>query len=107
MREMELTAPRPPQREASRIEAMRDLWRAAGLEHVETREIAVERRFADFDDFWMTSLKSPSLGPMLKALPAADIAALKSRVRKYLSSDSDGRITHHARANAVKGRRPG
>ena len=69
MREMGLTAPRPPQREASRLEAMRDLWKGAGLEAVETREIAVHRTYADFDEYWTTSMKSPSLGPTIAALP--------------------------------------
>jgi ubiquinone/menaquinone biosynthesis C-methylase UbiE len=106
MREMGLTAPRPPQREASRIEAMRDLWKGAGLEAVETREISVNRTYADFDEFWMTSMKSPSLGPTIAALPTAEVETLKSGVRARLPTDSDGRITHGARANAIKGRLP-
>ena len=59
MRAMGLTPPRPPRMEASRMEALRDLWTGAGLEAVETREITVHRTFADFDDFWMTKLKFP------------------------------------------------
>ena len=50
------------------MEALRGLWTAAGLEAVETREIAVSRTFADFDDFWMTNVKSPVLGPALAAM---------------------------------------
>ena len=106
IRAMELTAPRPPQREASRMEAMRDLWKNADLEDIETREIAVERSFASFDDFWATCMKSPSLGPMMAALPMRDLETLKSRVRVRLPVDSAGRITHGARANAIKGRVP-
>jgi ubiquinone/menaquinone biosynthesis C-methylase UbiE len=106
MRAMDLKAPTPPQREASRMEAMRDLWKSAGLEAVETREITVRRTFAGFDDFWMTSMKSPSLGPAIAALASADAETLKGRVRARLPAESDGRIIHTARANAVKGRRP-
>ncbi|WP_119269353.1 class I SAM-dependent methyltransferase [Taklimakanibacter deserti] len=105
MRAMEITAPRPPQREASRMEAMLDLWNGAGLENVETREITVHRTFADFDDWWMTGMKSPSLGPTIAALSPQDHAALKSRVRARLPAASDGRITYAARANAIKGSR--
>jgi len=105
MREMNLTAPRPPQREASRSEAMRDLWRGAGLEAVEMREITVHRTFADFDDFWTTCLKAPSLGPIIAETASADVEALKDRVRARLPADSDGRITYGARANAIKGRK--
>ena len=106
MRDMEITAPRPPQREASRMEAMRDLWTAAGLDDIATREIDVERTYADFDDWWQTSLKSPSLGPTLAALSPADVERFRSGVRARLPVASDGRITYRARANAIKGRRP-
>ncbi|QIG50465.1 methyltransferase domain-containing protein [Nordella sp. HKS 07] len=106
MRAMGLNAPRPPQREASRRDAMLDLWRGSGLEDIETREITVHRTFADFDDWWRTSLKSPSLGPTISALSAADADTLKSGVRARLPADSDGRITYEARANAIKGRLP-
>ncbi|MGE0007524.1 MAG: methyltransferase domain-containing protein [Parvibaculaceae bacterium] len=101
-----LSSPRPPQLEASRMGAMRDLWKGAGLEDVETREITVHRTFAGFDDWWQTGMKSPSLGPMLAALPSADAEALKTRVRARLPAAADGRITCAARANAVKGRVP-
>lgn len=106
VRAMGLNTPRPPQREASRREAMLDLWRRSGLEDIETREIAVQRTFADFDDWWRTSMKSPSLGPTIKALSSADADKLKSGVQARLPTDSDGRITYEARANAIKGRVP-
>jgi hypothetical protein len=32
------------------------LWIDAGLEAVETREITVQRTFADFEEFWSTSV---------------------------------------------------
>ena len=106
MRAMGLTPPRPPQIDASRREAMQDLWTGAGIEAVETREIAVQRTFADFDDFWTIALKSPSMGPAIKAMASADVERLRSGVRARLSADADGRITHSARANAIKGRLP-
>ena len=51
----------PQSGEASRIEVMRDLWTDAGLQAIETREISVLRTFADFDDFWTTTLMAPSI----------------------------------------------
>ncbi len=36
-----------------------------------------------------------------------DAEALKARVRARLPADADGRIKYAARANAIKGRRPG
>ena len=106
MRAMGLAPLRPPQMDASRLEALRGLWAGAGLEAVELREITVRRTFADFDEFWMTKLKFPAIAPIVAAMPAADIEALKSRVRAALPADSAGRISYDSRAHAVKGRVP-
>jgi SAM-dependent methyltransferase len=107
MREMGVAVPLPPSPEAARIDAMRDLWTGAGLEAVETRELTVQRTFANFDDYWTTVQGGPSVGRGLAAMPAADLAILKSRMRARLSADTSGRITCSARANAVKGWVPG
>src|SRR4051795_7784914 len=47
---------RPPSFAASRMDNLRALWTGAGLQQIETREITVQRSFADFDDFWSTIL---------------------------------------------------
>jgi SAM-dependent methyltransferase len=106
MRGMGVAVPVPPSPGASRIEALRDLWRGAGLEAVETREIAVQRTFADFDDYWATVLLGPSVGPPLAAMASEETALLKERMRARLPADAAGRITYGARANAIKGRVP-
>ncbi len=103
MRGLGVAVPVPPSPGASRIEALRGLWQDAGLEAVETREIAVQRTFADFDDYWTTILLGPSVGPPLAAMASEDIALLKARMRARLPVDATGRITYGARANAVKG----
>lgn len=94
----------PPSPDASRIDAMQDLWRDAGLVDVETREITVERVFDDFDDYWATVRTGPSVGQRIAAMPADAVATLQERMRVLLPSDAAGRITYAARANAVKGR---
>jgi hypothetical protein len=86
------------------MEPMRELWIAAGLTDVETREITVQRTFSDFDDYWTAILGGPSVGPSLAAMPSEDLALLKARMRVRLPADPTGRITYSARANAVKGR---
>ncbi len=96
----------PPNADASRIDALRNLWTGAGLEDVQTREIAVQRTFFNFDDFWATGLLSGGTGPVIAKRVAGDAEKLKSRVRAKLPPDAAGRITHTARANAVKGRVP-
>jgi SAM-dependent methyltransferase len=105
VRGMGIEVPSEPSREASRIEVMRELWTGAGLKAVETREITVQRTFADFEDYWTTILGSPSLGSKLAAMGPGDIALLKERMRARLPADASGRITYSARANAVKGMR--
>jgi SAM-dependent methyltransferase len=96
----------PPSREASRIEVQRDLWTRTGLDAIETREITVQRTFDDFEDFWTTSLLASSAQPIFAAMAPNDIELLKVRVRARLPADATGRVTHSARANAVKGRVP-
>jgi hypothetical protein len=106
MSAMGLTVLSPPSQEASRIEVLRDLWARAGLDAVETRDIRVQRTFDDFEDFWTTSLLTPSARPTIAAMAPNDIGLLKARVRARLPADATGRITYSARANAVKGRVP-
>jgi len=103
---MGIVPTRPPRMDASRMEALRDLWIGAGLEDVQTREITVHRTFANFDDFWTTNLKSASLRPTVATMTSGDVETLISRVRARLPADVDGRITCGARAHAIRGRRP-
>lgn len=106
MREMGLPVPTPPNPEASRIDALQDLWAGAGLESVETRVITVQRTFADFDDYWTTILGGPSVRPALAAMTSDELAILKARMQERLSLDASAHITYSAWANAVKGRLP-
>lgn len=103
MRGLGIAVPEPPSPEASQINAMRELWIDADLESVETREITVQRTFADFDDYWTTVLGGPSVGPQLAAMASPDLALLKAQMRLRLPADAAGRLTYSARANAAKG----
>ncbi len=104
MRALGLVVRTPPSPEASRMDALRELWTGAGLVAVETREISVQRTFVDFDDYWTTILLGPSVGPGLAAMAPGELALLKSRMRTRLAADSTGQITSSARANAITGR---
>jgi ubiquinone/menaquinone biosynthesis C-methylase UbiE len=106
MRAMGIAPPLPPSFEASRLESLRDLWTEAGLERVETREIAVQRTFASFEEFWTINLLGPSIGVVVATMSEGDAELLKGRVRSRLPADDAGRITYTARANAVKGYAP-
>jgi SAM-dependent methyltransferase len=106
MRGLGVAVPIPPSPDASRIDAMRDLWTGANLESVEAQEITVQRTFIDFDDYWTTIRGGPSVGPQLAAMASDDLAQLCARMRARLPADATGRITYSARANAIKGRVP-
>jgi hypothetical protein len=90
---------------ASRIEALRTLWTGAGVTAIETREISVQRTFANFDEFWAIAQLAPSLRPTTAAMSSQDMERLKARVHARLTADAAGRITYTARANAIKGRK--
>src|ERR1700752_2163863 len=106
MRALGLSPPRPPQVGACQMDVKRELWVGAGLEDVETREITVYRSFADFEDFWMINLKSPTIGSAVAAMSSDAAETLKERVRARVPADSRGQVTFAARANAIRGRRP-
>ena len=105
MRAMGVALPVPPSSGASRMEALRDLWTAAGLDAVDTRKIMVQRTFADFDDFWTITLGS-SVGQTVASMASSDVELLKTRLRARLPADAAGRITYGAHANAITGRVP-
>jgi len=96
----------PPSVEAARMDNLRALWSGAGLVRIETREIHVQRTFADFDTFWTVAETGPRMAPRLANMPAADVGHLKSRLRERLPTDAEGRITYGASANAIKGEVP-
>ena len=98
--------PLPPRADVSRMEVLRALWKDAGLEAVETREITVRRTFSGFDDFWRSATALSAAGPALAGMAPTDIEKLKARLRERLPADASGHITYSARANAVKGRVP-
>src|SRR4051812_21645188 len=79
MREMGVEVPLPPSPEASRIDALRDLWRDAGLTDIDTLVITVRRTFSDFDDYWTTVLGGPSVSRGLGSMSPPDLATLQAR----------------------------
>jgi SAM-dependent methyltransferase len=95
---------RPPSFAAARMENLVALWRGAGLTHIETREIAVHRSFADFEDFWRTVLLGASVKATVAKMSAEQIETLKQKLHARLAADHGGPITTGARANAIQGR---
>ena len=94
----------PPTPDAARLDRLAAFWTAAGLTDIETREIQVQRTFADSNNFWTTVLTGPSLGPGLSGMPSDQLAALKARVHARLPADGAGGIPCSGRAHAIRGR---
>ena len=103
---MGFTTPAPPNLAAPRMEALLAYWQGAGLREIETREIVPTRTFADFDDFWTTTLTMPNLSPVVASMTPTHVAQLRATVQRPLSADEAGRIACSARANAIMGRVP-
>ncbi len=101
------STPMPPSPEASRPEVLRYLWTSAGLGNIKTRVIAVERTFADFDDFWSTLLGGPSAGQALAAMNEEERSGFRDLLRARLQPAGSGPITLSARAHAIRGTVPG
>jgi ubiquinone/menaquinone biosynthesis C-methylase UbiE len=106
MRAMGLPPIRPPSFAASRMENLRTLWTDAGLDRIETREIAVQRTFADFDDYWGAALLGASIKATIATMAPDQLQRLKESVRTKLGADHRNPVTLSARANAIRGRIP-
>jgi len=104
---MGLRVPGAPSEDASRQDVSRRLWESAGLVDVETRAITVQRTYASFDEYWDIQMAFPTMGSLLKELPAGESAALRQRLGQRFPADAHGRITYSSTANAVRGRVPG
>jgi ubiquinone/menaquinone biosynthesis C-methylase UbiE len=106
MREIGITPLLPPTINASRLDVLRDLWTAAGIEATELQTITVQRIFLSFDEFWSTTTLAASLQPTLATMTSDAIERLKAQVRQRLPADALGHIVYSARANAITGRVP-
>ena len=104
LRAMGVAHLRPPSAAASRMEALRELWKGAGIEAIETREISVERTFKDFDDFWGISALGSSVGPTLASMPAGDVEVLEVACSCALARRPRG--THHLWRSRQRHQRP-
>ncbi|KEF40847.1 MAG: methyltransferase type 11 [Cyanobium sp. CACIAM 14] len=101
-----VSTPLPPSPEASRPEALRELWTAAGLTDIETLTISVEHSFADFEGFWAILQAAPSAGQALATMGEAERTSFQKLLRARLEPPGGGAITLQGRANAIRGRVP-
>jgi SAM-dependent methyltransferase len=85
-------------------EALADLFRAAGLQAVETCVLDTPTVFADFDDFWSPFLRGQGpAGAQCVSLSDNDRERLRQHLEGALPTNPDGTIPLIARALAVRG----
>jgi ubiquinone/menaquinone biosynthesis C-methylase UbiE len=89
------------------LDVLRDTWKRAGLEKVETRAFEVQRTFRDFEDYWSTVRGGPSVASKLAAMAPGDAETLRDRMRLRLPAPASGPFALGAVCNAVKGYMPG
>jgi SAM-dependent methyltransferase len=85
------------------------LWRKTGFTSVEERALAIEQRYASFDDYWTPFLKGAGPGgAYVMSLPEERRRQLQARLRERLLGDGPDRpFTLGARAWCVRGTVPG
>jgi SAM-dependent methyltransferase len=101
-----VAAPAPPSLDVVSLSALRGLWADAGLEAIETRTIATERTFVDFDDLWTSVTGTGRLKSAAMTMEPMTLARVQAGLRARLPADAKGQVTYSARANAIKGRVP-
>lgn len=86
------------------LDALGALFKDAGLDRVEGRNIDVSTKFKNFDDYWTPFLggQGPAPGYAI-GLNDSDREALRDLLMQMLPVESDGSIALIARALAVKG----
>jgi len=106
MTELGQEPPMPPHPEAATLASLRSMWADAGLIDIETTQVTVKRRFADFEAWWAAARKGPVFAPRLAGMAGGSSDVLKARLRERLAAAADGSITCSGRATAVRGRKP-
>lgn len=99
--------PSPPGTASSTRDALHALFEAAGFNDIAVKPIDVTLAYRDFDEFW--DAQTPSFSPTTKIIAALtddDRARLRAAVEAELSASAGGKISHSARANAIKARVP-
>jgi ubiquinone/menaquinone biosynthesis C-methylase UbiE len=99
--------PAPPSPNATATSALRELWRSAGFEEIETRVIPVMVTFSNFEEFWGSmSLPVGTAGQAIAQMNSDELKRLRAALEERTHADGNGRVAYQATANAIKGRLP-
>lgn len=95
----------PPSSSVSSLDALRDLFKAGGLQDVETKSFEAKRTFDGFDDWWGATV-GYMLGGIFARIGPEHTAAIRQRVRQTAMPSPGQPFVQTTRANAVKARVP-
>jgi hypothetical protein len=88
------------------LPALKNLWRSAACDAIETRVIRVPVTFADFGEFWhFVTAPVGSAGQAIAQMSSANIERLRAALREQAAIMPDGRVAYDACANAIKGQK--
>ncbi len=91
----------------ARVEALGELFTAAGLKDVETTALDIATLFKDFDDYWRPFLGGQGSAPSyVSLLDDRARVRLREHLRGRLPLTADGSVQLSARAWAVRGSVP-
>ena len=105
LRQMGVAVPKVVGTEVSRLEDLKHLFDAAGLEQAQTRTIEVCLAYESFEDFW--EAQTPDYAPttkVIRAMREGEQKRLKRILRESLPAAIGERVEFTSRANAVKQR---
>jgi ubiquinone/menaquinone biosynthesis C-methylase UbiE len=103
MRAFGVEVPAIPGTEHSSLQALRSLFRRAGLRRIQCATLDVTLAYRDFEDFWQA--QTPAYSPTTKIIDAMtenERRRLKRAARETLSVGPHGKIEYTARANAIR-----
>lgn len=88
-------------------EGLRGLFEQSKLEDLSVGALKIVTCFTNFDDYWNPLLTGQGSAPNYLATRDKKVqAAIRERLRAALPTNPDGKIEMHARAWAIRGRRP-
>jgi SAM-dependent methyltransferase len=101
------TPPALPSATASGLAELRALWSRAGFIDIDTTVINIEMHFDGFATFWAMMRRMQRVNTMLDRLGATEVEAIRTTLLRGVAPSEQTPFIFTARANAIRGRRPG
>ena len=102
-RKREIDYPLPPSSDVSRMDELEKLWTEEGIQSIECKQIKVSRSFKNFEEFWNINASVQAVTTVLDELSPQTVTEIRSNIERELGYDSNGSVTVHGHANAIKG----